>query len=167
MRMTALGALPASLLFLIAGCHRVKAPASVVHMGDLSAANQLISGFYGVEGGAGDSAWRWTGADFSLALAPPAQASHGARLLLKLYFPETQIQKLGPMTLTAFVDGEPLARPNLCPRRDYDFVRDVPACFLDTNVLPITFSFDPYLPKTDAEGRDLGAVVLMAALERD
>lgn len=163
--MTALRALPASLLFLMAGCQRVKAPASVVHMGDLSAASQLISGFYGVEGGAGDSAWRWTGSDFSLALAPPAQASHGARLLLKLYFPETQIQKLGPMTLTAFVDGEPLAPQTYAQGGSFDFIRDIPGCFLDTNVLPITFSFDPYLPKTDAEGRDLGAVVLMAALE--
>jgi hypothetical protein len=156
---------PAALLLLLTGCHRVNAPASVIHMGEQAAFNQLISGFYGVEGNGADNTWRWTGADFSLALAPPPSAQSGARLLLRLYFPETQIQKLGPMTLTAFVDGKPLAPETYDKGGSYDFVRDVPACLLDTNVLPITFSFDPYSPKSDADGRDLGAVVLMAALE--
>jgi hypothetical protein len=159
---------PAAILFLLAGCHRVKAPASVVHMGDAATANQLLGGFYRVEGGAGDNAWRWTGPDFSLALAPPASSRHGARLLLRLYFPETQIQKLGPMTLTAFIDGAPLAPETYAQGGSYDFVRDVPACFLDTNdtnVLPVAFSFDPYAPRSESDGRDLGAVVLMAALE--
>jgi hypothetical protein len=155
---------PASILFLLAGCHRVKAPASVVRMSDPATANQLISGFYGVEGGAGDNAWRWTGPDFALGLAPPASSPHGARLLLRLYFPETQIQKLGPMTLTASVNGEPLAPETFDKSGSYDYVRDVPACFLDTNVLPVTFSLDPYSPKSETEGRDLGAVVSVAAL---
>ncbi len=163
--MTVGRAWPALLLFLLAGCHRVKAPASVVHMGDLATADQLMSGFYSVEGGAGDKAWRWSGPDFAVALAPPPSAPHGTRLLLRLYFPETQIQKLGPMTLTAFVDGEPLPPETYDQGGSYDFVRDVPACFLETSVLPITFSFDRYAPKTETEGRDLGAVVLMAALE--
>ena len=154
------------LVFMVAltGCHRMKAPASVVRMSDLSAANQLLSGFYGVEG-RGDNAWRWTGPSFSLALAPPPVTPHGAHLLLRLYFPETQIQKLGPMTLTAFVDGEPLAPETYDKSGSYDFVRDIPACFLDTNVLPVSFSIDPYAPHSETEARDLGAVVLMAALE--
>ena len=69
------------------------------------------------------------------------------------------------MTLTAFVDGEPLAPETYDKGGSYDFVRDVPASFLDTNVLPIRFSFDPYSPHSETERRDLGAVVLMAALE--
>jgi hypothetical protein len=134
-------------------------------MGDPSTASQLISGFYGLEGRAGGDAWRWTGPDFSVALAPPASAQRGTRLLLRLYFPETQIQKLGPMTLTAFVDGQPLAPETFENSGSYDFVRDVPACFLDTNLLPISFSFDAYSPRSRADGRDLGVVVLMAALQ--
>lgn len=163
--MTARRAFLAAGLVLLAGCHRIKAPASVIQMGDAAAANQLISGFYGIEGRGGNDAWRWTGPDFSLALAPPPMPQQGARLLLRLYFPETQIEKLGPMTLTAFVDGLPLAPETYAKGGSYDFVRDVPACFLDTNVLPISFSFDPYSPGSEADGRDLGAVVLMAALE--
>jgi hypothetical protein len=137
----------------------------MVHMGDLARANQLISGFYGVEGGTGENAWRWTGPDFSLALAPPPVAEHGTRLLLRLYFPETQIQRLGPMTLSAFVDGEPLAPQTFDRSGSYDFIRDVPACLLQTNVVPIRVSFDPYSPHSETDVRDLGAVVLLAALE--
>ena len=69
------------------------------------------------------------------------------------------------MTLTASVDGQPLAPETFDKSGSYDYVRDVPACFLDTNVLPVSFSLDPYSPKSETEGRDLGGVVLMAALE--
>jgi len=134
-------------------------------MDDAADAGQLISGFYSVEGGGGENAWRWTGPKFSLALAPPADVKRGARLRLKVYFPETQIQKLGPTTLTASVDGEAFASQTYVQGGSYDFVRDVPACLLDTNVLPISFSVRPYVPKSEQDGRDLGAVVLMAALE--
>jgi hypothetical protein len=149
----------------MAGCHRVQAPASLVRMGDPATANQLISGFYDVENSGGDNAWRWTAPDFTLALAPPPEPQHGARLLVRLYFPETQIQKLGPITITASVDGEPLAPETYTRAGGYDYVRDIPACFLDTNILPVSFSVDPYSPHSETDGRDLGAVVLMAALQ--
>jgi len=133
-------------------------------MGDPAVANQLIHGFYSVEGG-GDNAWRWTGPEFSLALGPPPSAAHGARLLLRLYFSETQIEKLGPMTLTASIDSEPLAPETYSQSGSYVFVRDIPACFLETNLLPIRFSFDTYSPHSTNEARDLAAIVSMASLE--
>ena len=154
----------AVLLLPIAGCHRVHAPASQIRMDDPATADQLISGFYNVENN-GDNAWRWTAPDFTLALAPPPEPRHGARLLVQLYFSETQIKKLGPITITASVGGEALAPETYAKAGGYDFVRDIPACFLDTNVLPVSFSVDPYAPHSETEGRDLGAVVLMAALE--
>lgn len=155
----------ALLLLPLVGCHRVQAPASVVRMADPAGASQLIDGFYDMEGRGADNAFRWVGPDAMLALAPPPAARNGARLLVRLYFPETQIQKLGPITLTAFVDGEPLPSETYSKAGGYDFVRDVPECFLDTNVLPVGLSFFPYSPKSDTEGRALGAVVVMAALE--
>ncbi len=154
----------AALLLPLLGCHRVQAPAGMIRMGNPATASQLISGFYDIEG-EGSNLWRWTGPDFRLALAPPPSSMQGARLVLQLYFPETQLQKLGPMTLTAFIDGQPLAPETYSKSGSYDFVRDVPACLLDTNVLPIAFSLHPYSPKSAIQGRDLGAVVLMAALE--
>jgi hypothetical protein len=156
-------AIPIALLTLSA-CHRVQAPMSVIRTSDPAAAGQLLSGFYAVEG-SGDNAWRWTGSDFSIALAPPPHATNGARLLLRLFFPETQIRKLGPITITASIDGQPLAPQTYAEGGSYDFVRDVPACFLDTSVLPVSFSVDPYSPRSDTDGRDLGAVVLLAALQ--
>jgi hypothetical protein len=134
-------------------------------MDDPAATGQLTKGFYAVEGQGGGNAWRWTGPDFSVALAPPPVARQGARLLLRLYFPETQIQKLGPMTLTAYIDGQPLGSETYAEPGNQDFVRDIPACFLQTNVLPVSFSFDRYSPHSAGEARDLGAVVLLAALE--
>ena len=135
-------------------------------MADPATADQLTGGFYGVEGNeVKGNGWRWTGPDFSLLLASPPGNAHGGRLLLRLYFPETQIQKLGPMTLSAFVDGNELSSETFTKAGIYNFVRDVPACFLDTNVVPFNFSFDLYSPHSKTEGRDLGAVVLMAALE--
>jgi len=163
--MTLRRALPTALpLLLLAGCHRVQAPASLIRMGDPAIANQLLSGLYDVEG-QGENEWRWSGSEFSVALGTPAAPQDGARLRVRLYFPETQVQKLGPITLTAFVDGEPLAPETYAAGGSYDFVRDVPACFLHTSELPVRFSFDPYEAKSSADGRDLGAVVSMVELE--
>lgn len=163
--MTLRRALPAAiLLFPLAACHRVHAPSSAIRMGDPAAAGQLVSGFYGIEG-QGANAWRWTQPDFTVALAPPPGSARGARLRVQLYFPETQVRKLGPITLTAFVDDQPLQPETFSAGGSQDFVRDVPACFLNTSVLPIRFSFDRYAPKSDAVGRDLGAVVTAAELE--
>lgn len=148
---------------LLAGCHRVHAPASAIRMGDPAIAAQLISGFYGIER-QGTNAWRWTKPDFTLALAPPPGSERGAHLRIQLYFPVTQIRKLGPITLTAFVDDQPLQPETFSAGGSQDFVRDIPACFLNTSVVPIRFSFDPYAPKSDADGRDLGAVVTAAEL---
>lgn len=135
----------------------------MLRTGDPAAAAQLIEGFYGIES-QGANAWRWTEPDFALALAPPSGSERGARLRVRLFFPETQIQKLGPITLTAFVDGEPLKPQIFSASGSQDFVRDIPACFLNTSVLPIRFSFDPYMPKSATQGRDLGAVVTEAEL---
>lgn len=153
-------------MVFVTGCHRYHAPASLVRMGDPAAVNQLVSGFYEVEGQDRrmDDRWRWSGPDFTVALAPPA-SQKPARLRLRLYVPETQIENLGPMTLTAFVDEKPLAPETYGKAGSYDFVRDVPACVLDTNVLPVRFELDRYSPRTETEWRDLGVVVLMAALE--
>ncbi len=159
-------ALFSTAIVFSAGCHRIKTPVSAIHMADLAAGGQLLGGFYGVEGNeVKGNGWRWAGPVFSLALAPPAATGHGVRLLLRLYFPETQIQKLGPTTLRAFVDGQALAPQTFTKGGSYEFARDVPDCFLNSNILPFVFSLSPYLPHSETDGRDLGAVVLAAGLE--
>jgi hypothetical protein len=152
------------VMLSMAGCHRVHAPASVVRSADPNTANQLIGGFYPVEG-EGDNRWRWVGPDATLVLAPPIPASKGARFRLRLYFPETQIHEIGPITLAAIVGGQALQPETFSKGGSYEFVRDVPACSLNTNLLPIRICFDKFTPKSETDGRDLAAVVLMAALE--
>jgi hypothetical protein len=159
--MTARQAWPVTILLLLAGCHRTKAFSSVIQMADRTKADQLTGGFYDVEA----NAWRWAGPEFSLALVPPPSARRGARLVLRLYFPETEIQELGPMTIRARVDGEELAPETFANGGSYDFVRDIPACALNTNVLPFSFSFDKSSGSLQADGRQLAAVVSMASLE--
>ena len=133
-------------------------------MADPATAAQLIGGFYSVEG-TGENSWRWTGPEVTVALGPPRDARNGARLRVRLYFPETQIQKVGPIRLTAFVDGERLMPETYAKAGNYEFVRDVPQCLLDTNVVPVRLSFFPYAPKSDTEDRTLAAVISLAALE--
>src|ERR1017187_1304689 len=71
--------------------------ASTVHMGDATAAAQLVSGFHDIEGGS----WRWTQKQFAVTLRPPAQAARqGAVLELHLTVPEPSIGKLKSLTLT-------------------------------------------------------------------
>ncbi|HEX5226372.1 MAG TPA: hypothetical protein VFW44_01625 [Bryobacteraceae bacterium] len=153
-----------SLVLSLTACHRIQAPASIVHMADPATAGQLIQGFYAVEG-TGENSWRWVAPEVALALGPPRVAKNGARLRIRLYFPETQIDKVGPIRLTAFVDGEALAPQTYAKAGNYEFVRDIPQCLLDSNVVPVRLSFYPYAPKSDTEGRILAAVMSMAALE--
>lgn len=137
-------------------CHIVKGPACVLEMGDPRTANQLLSGFYGIE----MHAWRWTAHEFSVALKPPpGAAQRGSRLKLDLFIPKVLIQELGPMTLAANIDGHALKREKYLSSGTHAYWRDIPAEVLDTNVVIVTFCFDKSLPPVGMNGRELGAVV--------
>ncbi len=87
---------------------------SVVTMADPNSARQLLSGFYSVEA----NAWRWTARNFEALLKPPPGAGrNGATLLLRLFLPDSQIAKLGPMTLTANINGHPLPPETFTQKR--------------------------------------------------
>lgn len=151
-----------SALLPLAACHRLQAPASVVNVADGATANQLLSGFYGVEG----RAWRWTAQEFTVALGPPrGAAKNGAKLLLRIYVPGVQIEELGPMTLSAEVGGVELQPETFSKSGIYTYTRDVPASVLDTNVLPASFSLDQSSGSTDEGGRVLGVVVSSIELQ--
>ncbi len=75
-------------------------------MGDPKQEKQLVSGFYGIEA----NSWRWTGKDFTVSLKPPAgSAVQGATLVFALSIPQVVIDKLKSVTLSASIDGTPLA----------------------------------------------------------
>lgn len=153
--------------FLLAGCHKQRAwPASELKVADLKARRQLISGFYEV-----DNTWRWCAPVFSVALNPPD--SYGerppvpAKLSVDLYFPQLEIDELGPITLTAFTDGRVLGRTTYEKGGTHLFTATVPAEVLRTNMLPVVFSLDKFIPASKADPRNLGAVVNSISLKSE
>jgi hypothetical protein len=129
---------------------------SSLSAGDAGAAKQL-DGFYDIENG-----WRWTKRQFSLTLGSgPAND----RLAVQLYIPDSIIQKLGAMTLSAKVGDHPLAPETYWKPGQYTFTRDLEPSWIHAGANRIDFSLDKSLGPTAADNRELGIVVLSAALE--
>jgi hypothetical protein len=144
------------------GCHNVREPVSKLVIADTSTSNQLLSGFWWLESGS----WRWTARQFSVALQPPAHAEQrGATLNLHLYIPDSEIESLGSMTLTAEVDDTELKPQTYSKGGIYTYTREVPRDALATSVLPVRFSFDRAVPPYKSDGRELAAVVTEVDLE--
>jgi len=150
-------------LTLLSGCHRArKPPVSTIGMADAEHADQLISGFYPVE----RDKWRWTAQKFTVGLGPPpGSAQRGAKLVLELYIPDNQIEKLGPMTLRAEAAGRVLDPETFTKPGSYMYSRDLPASLVDTNLVPVNFSLDKAALPSTTDGRELGAVVTGVSLQ--
>jgi hypothetical protein len=129
---------------------------SSLSTGDAGAGRQL-DGFYDIENG-----WRWSKRQFSITLGSgPANE----RLVVQLYIPDSVIQKLGAITLTAKLGGRALAPETYGKPGEYTFARDLEASWLQPGANRIDFSVDKFLAPTPADNRELGIVVLSAALE--
>ena len=164
--------LACALLIAPLGCKRKKpihvqsedgsaTVASTVHMGDARSESQLVSGFYGVEGGA----WRWTARQFTVVLQPPfGSAQKGAQLELDLTVPPVSIEKLKTLSLSASINGTAFPPETYTQPGSYTFKRDVPASLLTTDAVRIDFQLDKAMPPAGADLRELGVVALRAAL---
>ena len=144
---------------LLSSCHRqTQWRASSFSVADPSVSKQLVRGFYRVESG-----YRWAGPSFTFALPPPARANTDApkpaKLTLSIYFPLTQIDRLGPITSTATGSEYQFGKATYDQPGPYDFAVEIPAAAFCTNVLPVTFSLDKYLHGSNSYLRDLGVVV--------
>jgi hypothetical protein len=148
----------------VTGCHRKRyRPTNDLKISDPNSEKQLISGFYGLEQGQ----WRWTARRFAVVLLPPPGSQQaGATLRLKLYIPETQIQKLGPVTLRADVGEHSLAPEKFAKGGTLEYSQNIQPSLLGPNMLPVVFTFDKALPPAATDGRELGAVVSEVSLER-
>jgi len=159
------------MLLFVSGCRSQKqkgvvedAPGmvSVLPMNDDHAKKQLVSGFYDVESGA----WRWTAPKFSVSLQPPAaSATRGARLVLKLVIPETLIQKLNTIMLSAKVGDTSLPPRTFNKSGEYTYTQDVPSTALQANSVLVNFWLDKSMPPTASDRRELGIVVQQVGLE--
>jgi hypothetical protein len=140
------------LLLVLCGCQE---KSMVVPPAPPFAPGQLTSGFYAPE----KEGWRWVARSFAVALTPPlGVSSRGARLTVRLFLPETEIQTIGPLTLSASVDGWSLGSETYAKGGSAEFIRDLPFEVADTNVLPVQFCFDKAISPA-VDGRELAAVV--------
>ena len=101
-----------------------------------------------------------------MALQPPEGAEQrGATLYLHLYFPDSQIESLGPMTLSASTEGETLQPQTFSKGGTYIYTREIPKELLTTSILPVRFCFDKAVPPYKSDGRELAAIVTGIELE--
>jgi len=150
------------------GCRRkkkVKARedglASVVNVADPADSAQLVRGFSNVEA----DAWRWSTSKFSVVLRPPpGAAQNGAKLELTFTLHETVINKVGPVTVSAQVNGTPIDPETFSQPGDYTYSKPVPASALSTDVVTVEFSTDKALAPTDVDKRELALIVKTIAL---
>jgi hypothetical protein len=143
---------------------RTKLPplASDLKLSDKYSERQLTDGFYSLEA----NAWRWTAHRFAVVLAvPPGSQTTGATLNLQLYIPDSQIEGLGPMTLSADVDDTSLAPETFPKAGSYTYTRVIPPELLNKPLLPIVFTFDKALQPRNSDPRELGAVVSEVSLK--
>jgi hypothetical protein len=133
-----------------------EAIASSISTGDARAAKQL-DGFYDIENG-----WRWSKPQFSITLGSgPAND----RLVVQLFIPDSSIKKLGAITLTAKIGDHAFAPETYRKPGQYAFTRDLELSWIHAGQNRIDFSLDKFLASTPADSRELGIVVLSAALE--
>jgi hypothetical protein len=135
--------------------------ASTIQMGDTATAAQLVKGFHNLE----DGRWRWTQKQFALALRPPVQASQkGAVLELHLTVPQSIIDALKSITLTATLGGVALAPETYRKAGEYTYKRDVEPKQISGDAVRIDFQLDKAVPPGTTDQRELGIVVTSAGL---
>lgn len=136
-------------------------PASVVRMNDPAAGAQLVSGFYGLEGGS----WRWTARNFSAQLGvPPAAAQNGATVTFAFSVPDVAIQTFGSVGLSASIKGTKLKTEQYDKAGRQTFSADVPASLLTGNSVKIDFALDKTLPPSGGDKRQLGVIATSVGL---
>jgi hypothetical protein len=135
---------------------------SSVHMGDPRAVPQLLDGFYGLEQGV----WRWTARKFSVALQAPSGSGQDSRLEFKFSIPEAVISRVGPLTLSARVNGAEVGSESYQKSGEYAFSKPVPAGAIRSGeAVKVEFELDKALQPGEADKRELGLVAVSVALK--
>jgi hypothetical protein len=134
---------------------------SVINVADPRGSVQLTRGFHGLE----HQAWRWTMKNFTATLRPPAGAAQkGAALELKFTIPEVMLNRVGPMTLDARVNGIDLGPQTFSSSGDFTYSRDIPPTALISDAVAIDFAVDKGLPPGDSDPRELAVIVTSVGL---
>jgi hypothetical protein len=130
-------------------------------MGDPAAEPQLVRGFYGVESGS----WRWTASKFAVTLhAPDGSAQMGATLQFQFSLPEVIVNKVGPVTLSASVNGTPVPSQTYSKPGEYTYTTAIPAAALKTGTAALEFSTNKAMPPANGDKRELALVAVSVGL---
>lgn len=123
---------------------------------------QLTRGFHPVE----HNSWRWTEGSFAATLRPPLGSSQkGALLVLKFSIPDTVLQTLKTIQLSASVNGLALPPEEYSKSGEYTYSRDVPPPALAGQAVSVDFTLDKFLPPSPSDDRALGVVVSAIGFE--
>lgn len=150
-------------LALLGGCrHKEKGLSSMVSMADPSTATQLVSGFHAMENGG----WRWTMRKFSVVLKPPAGAEEkGATLRFKMFIPDDHVARLGPITLSAEIDGHQLDPMVISKGGEALYSQVVAPDLLKGPSVKVNFALDKSREPDNIDGRQLGVVAVLVGLQ--
>jgi hypothetical protein len=134
---------------------------SDLKMSDPQAEPQLVHGFYRVESGS----WRWTASKFAVILRwPEGSAQQGALLEFKFSLPEVIVNKFGPVTLSAKINGTALHSQTYSKPGDYIYASPIAAEAPSTGQANLEFSTDKAMPPSNADKRELALVAVSVAL---
>lgn len=119
---------------------------------------ELRNGWHRLE----HDSYRWTERRFSVRLKAPA-AGQPARLKLRFHLPEESVAQLGPITLSAEVNGVALAAAIYASPGNQLYASDVPAAALAGARVEVEFTLDKAAPPSPKDSRELGVVVPFSA----
>ena len=133
---------------------------SYVLLADLRALDQLGDGWYEIENGG----WRWMSREATLYLKKPT--AENIVFEMKLYVPESVIQRVGAPSMRIVLNGELLATRKFPQAGSYVVEQTVPAQMLSPEVFRVDLKLDRAMPPSSADHRELGVVVTTVGLRQ-
>ena len=136
---------------------------SSVNVADPRAEEQLLEGFHDLE----QLAWRWTEKRFSVALQPPEPVpGHRTALEATISIPPMIIESLGPVTLSASIDGTPVGSQTFSEAgQSLEFKQPVPDGVLSSLPVQAGFELDKAIEPSEQDTRQLGLIVSAVQLQ--
>ncbi len=127
---------------------------SYLNTGEARSKPQLLSGWHAIEEGS----WRWMAREGQAVLLAPQQWP--VNFELKLFFPSDHMKRAGgPVTVSVLLSGTLFAQETYSRPGVYTLTQPVPPGAVSTAAPKLTIRLNRALPPSDADKRELGAVV--------
>ncbi len=122
----------------------------------------LIDGFHQIE----ENSWRWSKRNFSFTMQRPKLPNnlHRVELVVSLHIPEVVIQRLGSLTLTAYLQNRSLGSATYTQAGAHSYSQIIEEKAMNAGPNRFRFTLDKALPPTTTDARELGVIVTSASL---